>query len=243
MLIYVDNDAPVERTTDGEAPLLASYDGIEFDSDDRPSKVLHGRASFKLKISQVLCLLKEKKMLSIYFCMPPLSFVSRFCLNLSTVLLICLHFVFQLSSKCDNRLFRIRFYIPKMKKYPFLEAVSPPIRCISRSRNNRMPIIPKRSNSIGHVNISQSGLDEDTLEVLHNSLQETKSIPSLKYLRLGQDRTSATLRVNQTFESPDEECNSQTQTTNGVSIFFLPPSPFLLPPSPFPHLHFILFLC
>lgn len=43
----------MEKTNDGEAPLLTSYDGIEFASYDRPSKILHGRASFKLKISQV----------------------------------------------------------------------------------------------------------------------------------------------------------------------------------------------
>jgi len=44
----------VENTADDEAPLLASYDGIEFSSCERPSKLLLGRASFKLKISQVM---------------------------------------------------------------------------------------------------------------------------------------------------------------------------------------------
>lgn len=53
-LVYADNGAPVEKTSDGEAPLLASQDGVEFASCDRPSKMLHGHASFKLKISQVL---------------------------------------------------------------------------------------------------------------------------------------------------------------------------------------------
>lgn len=52
--MYADNGAPVEKTSDGEAPLLASQDGVEFASCDRPSKMLHGHASFKLKISQVL---------------------------------------------------------------------------------------------------------------------------------------------------------------------------------------------
>lgn len=55
-LLYADNGALVEKTTDGEAPLLASYDGIEYASCQRPSKLLQGRASFKLKISQVLVL-------------------------------------------------------------------------------------------------------------------------------------------------------------------------------------------
>lgn len=52
-LLYADNGGPVEKTSDGEAPLLTSYDGIEYASCDRPSKMLHGFASFKLKISQV----------------------------------------------------------------------------------------------------------------------------------------------------------------------------------------------
>lgn len=52
-LIYADSGEAVEKSGDEEAPLLASYDGVEFASSDRPSKLLHGRASFKLKISQV----------------------------------------------------------------------------------------------------------------------------------------------------------------------------------------------
>lgn len=53
-LLYADNGLPVEKTNEEETPLLASYDGIEFASHDGPSKLLDGRASFKLKISQVL---------------------------------------------------------------------------------------------------------------------------------------------------------------------------------------------
>ncbi|EOY13579.1 SH2 domain protein A, putative isoform 1 [Theobroma cacao] len=52
-LLYAHNRSPVEKTNDEEAPLLASYDGIEFASSDRPSKLLNGRASFKLKISKL----------------------------------------------------------------------------------------------------------------------------------------------------------------------------------------------
>ncbi|XP_052133929.1 SH2 domain-containing protein A-like isoform X1 [Oryza glaberrima] len=43
----------------------------------------------------------------------------------------------QLSSKCDNKLFRIFFSTLGMKRYPFLEAYSKPIRCISRNRTSR----------------------------------------------------------------------------------------------------------
>uniref|UniRef100_A0A0E0R2N6 SH2 domain-containing protein n=1 Tax=Oryza rufipogon TaxID=4529 RepID=A0A0E0R2N6_ORYRU len=43
----------------------------------------------------------------------------------------------QLSSKCDNKLFRIFFSTLGMKRYTFLEAYSKPIRCISRNRTSR----------------------------------------------------------------------------------------------------------
>ncbi|PAN48377.1 hypothetical protein PAHAL_9G378600 [Panicum hallii] len=43
----------------------------------------------------------------------------------------------QLSSKCDNKLFRIHFSTLHMRRYPFLEAYSKTIRCISRNRTIR----------------------------------------------------------------------------------------------------------
>ncbi|KAK4285820.1 hypothetical protein QN277_002466 [Acacia crassicarpa] len=52
-LLYADTGAPVENTTDAEAPLLVSLDGNEYSAHERPSKLLQGRASFKLKISQL----------------------------------------------------------------------------------------------------------------------------------------------------------------------------------------------
>ncbi|XP_062087248.1 SH2 domain-containing protein B-like [Humulus lupulus] len=171
-LLYLDNGEPVERTSDGEAPLLASFDGIEFASYDKPIKLLHGRASFKLKISQ-------------------------------------------LSSKCQNRLFRIRFHLPNMKTYPFFEAFSPPIRSISRNQNTRVSsTMWKRSNSAPHQ-ISQSpGVDEDMMDVDQNSSHETKPSPLSKRLRLGQDRISTTVRADPTLETLDDECNSHSRTTN-----------------------------
>ncbi|KAL6641487.1 hypothetical protein ACP70R_019668 [Stipagrostis hirtigluma subsp. patula] len=53
----------------------------------------------------------------------------------------------QLSSKCDNKLFRVHFSILHMRRYPFLEADSKPIRCISRHRTNRLLGSGKRLNS------------------------------------------------------------------------------------------------
>ncbi|KAM6584974.1 hypothetical protein CsatB_011976 [Cannabis sativa] len=171
-LVYLDNGAPVERTSDGEAPLLASFDGIEFASYDKPSKLLHGRASFKLKISQ-------------------------------------------LSSKCQNRLFCIRFHLPNMEIYPFFEAFSPPIRSISRNRNTRVSsTMSKRSNSVPHQVSQSHGVDEDMMDVDQNSSHETKPNPSSKRSKLGQDRISTTFRVDPTLEAHDDECNSHTKTAN-----------------------------
>ncbi|PQQ18720.1 uncharacterized protein Pyn_30077 [Prunus yedoensis var. nudiflora] len=159
-LVYADNGAPVEKTSDGEAPLLASQDGVEFASADRPSKMLHGHASFKLKISQ-------------------------------------------LSSKCDNRMFRIMFHMPELEMYPFLKAFSPPIRCISRNRSTRISsrLWKRPASANDQLNLSQlSGLDDETLELQHSSIHEEKTSPSSKRCRLGQD----------------DECNSHSRTANQV---------------------------
>ncbi|KAL5538299.1 hypothetical protein UlMin_045900 [Ulmus minor] len=180
-LVYLDDGKPVEKTSDGEAPLLASYDGIEFPSQDRPSKLLNGHASFKLKISQ-------------------------------------------LSSKCQNRLFRIKFHLPKMEKYPFVEALSPPIRSISRSRNTRASSITwKRSTSTIHpLNLSQSsGLDEDTLEVEQNSFHEEKPNLSSKRMKFGQDRISVNFGADRSLDPPDDECNSHARAADKVENAFI----------------------
>ncbi|KAK1362399.1 SH2 domain-containing protein [Heracleum sosnowskyi] len=71
-LLYADNETPVEKPNDAEAPLLTSYDGIEFASWDRPSKLINGRASFKLKISQ-LSSKCDNKLFSISFGIPGLA--------------------------------------------------------------------------------------------------------------------------------------------------------------------------
>ncbi|KAK0601966.1 hypothetical protein LWI29_029127 [Acer saccharum] len=157
-LLYADNGGPVEKTNDAEAPLLTSYDGIEYASCDRPSKILHGRASFKLKISQ-------------------------------------------LSSKCDNRLFRIRFEILKAVGFSFLEALSPPIRCISRNRNIRTSVICKKSPAATQpLNGSQS-FDDVSVELQKIAVHEAKPSSLSKRVRFDQEKIS-------TVEQPEGECNS-----------------------------------
>ncbi|XP_015958462.1 SH2 domain-containing protein A isoform X1 [Arachis duranensis] len=173
-LLYADTRAPVENTIDEEAPILASYDGIEFPSYERPSKLLLGRASFKLKISQ-------------------------------------------LSSKCDNRLFLIKFCVPKLGNYPFFEALSRPIRCISRSRNTRLStLVWKRSPGLAKHNLMQSsGMDDASFEHQH-PVCEAKSNPLTKRFRFGHDKISVSVKADTNVEQPDEECNSHARTTNQV---------------------------
>uniref|UniRef100_M1AAA9 SH2 domain-containing protein n=1 Tax=Solanum tuberosum TaxID=4113 RepID=M1AAA9_SOLTU len=152
-LVYSDDNTPVEKPVDADAALLTSYDGIEYASSDRPSKVISGRASFKLKISQ-------------------------------------------LSSKCDNRLFRIRFDIPKLGKYPFLEVFSRPIRCISRNRSTRATSLMLRKSSLGiHLlNRSQSPVLDDGSSDHLCIVREAKQSPSSKRVKLGQEKLCANFK-------------------------------------------------
>ncbi|KAH7276898.1 hypothetical protein KP509_39G025800 [Ceratopteris richardii] len=121
LLVYADSCVPVEKPKDdSEAPLLTTFDGVEFPSTERPIKLLHGRASFKLKISQ-------------------------------------------LSSKCDNRLFRVCFDSLNTSRYPFLRVFSRPICCVSRNRNNRVPTAPWKKPHI--VNETPWLPEESTVEM------------------------------------------------------------------------------
>ncbi|XP_039117364.1 SH2 domain-containing protein A-like isoform X2 [Dioscorea cayenensis subsp. rotundata] len=151
-LVYSDNGELVERSGDGaEAPLLTSFDGTELPSTERPVMIRHGRATFKLKISQ-------------------------------------------LSSKSDNRLFRVCFHTTHIQRYPFLEAFSQPIRCISRNRS-------KCSSEKFLKKLASAQLDEtdsptynsfeadENCEVYFQNLDqsESKCIPSSKRIKAGQD--------------------------------------------------------
>ncbi|KAF8689166.1 hypothetical protein HU200_041948 [Digitaria exilis] len=105
-LVYADNGTVVEKSRDdSEPPLLITCEGLEYPAISKPLPIIHGRALFKLKISQ-------------------------------------------LSSKCDNKLFRIQFStLHHMRRYPFLEAHSKTIRCISRNRTVRPSGSGKRVGS------------------------------------------------------------------------------------------------
>ncbi|GFQ06423.1 hypothetical protein PHJA_002786300 [Phtheirospermum japonicum] len=143
-LLYADNEAPVENTADSEPPLLMSCDGVEYASFDRPSQLINGRASFRLKISQ-------------------------------------------LSSKCDNRLFRIKFDISEIEKFPFLETLSPPIHCVSRSKNMRAAPQTCRMSSNRMNGCDSPGLGDGPMEIVPNIVREAKQSPSSKRVKLGND--------------------------------------------------------
>lgn len=56
-LVYADNGAPIQKTQDNtEAPLLVGCEGLEYPSTEKPVALFFGRATFKLKISQVFLL-------------------------------------------------------------------------------------------------------------------------------------------------------------------------------------------
>lgn len=130
-----------------------------------------------------------------------------FCIPFGFINNLNLFFPFQLSSKCDNRLFIICFRVPKLGNYPFLETSSHPIRCISRSRNTRLStLVWKRSTSA------------DGPELQH-SAHEAKASPIMKRFRLGHDKISVSVKVDPTSEQPDEESNFHARTTNQVLTF------------------------
>lgn len=100
------------------------------------------------------------------------------------------NFAFQLSSKCDNRLFQIMFDVPRLGKYPFLETLSLPIRCVSRSRSTRTASITlrKSSNRTYYGNGCESpSPDDGSMQLITNIVREAKPSPSSKRIKLGQD--------------------------------------------------------
>lgn len=172
-LLYADNYERVEDTYDAEAPLITSYNGLEYASSDIPIKFINGRASFKLKIAQ-------------------------------------------LSSRCDNRLFCIKFEIPELGGFPFFEEISQPIRCISRNRNPRAR--RKSPSGVHLVNGSLSPEHNDgSSDLLHNIVCEAKQSPSSKRVKLGQDKPFSGFNDAFTSKQPDQECNSHALTTNEVN--------------------------
>ncbi|KAF6984184.1 hypothetical protein CFC21_002226 [Triticum aestivum] len=110
----------------------------------------------------------------------------------------------QLSSKCDNKLFRIYFSTLHTRKYPFLEASSKPIRCISRGRPSRPLSAAKRTSSATvdeiHLFNNGQGLDRDgkanSCSLSHDQSSVACLHPS-KFLKVEGDGTETHKMVSQ----------------------------------------------
>ncbi|KAG6512135.1 hypothetical protein ZIOFF_030230 [Zingiber officinale] len=188
-LLYADNGSPVEKTRDdSEAPLLLSCDGLEYPSTDRPVMLLRGRATFKLKISQ-------------------------------------------LSSKCDNRLFRVCFHTSHSQRPPFFEAYSCPIRCISRNRTFKTVGFVKRSVPTTASEI-QSLKSSDGLQAIRDvygnghlkssNQSHSKFSPPSKRCKVDGYRSMGELTANETLvqtlrKSQNGRMNSCEGTDSGPS--------------------------
>ncbi|KAF9602260.1 hypothetical protein IFM89_026345, partial [Coptis chinensis] len=174
-LIYADNGNPVENPTDADAPLLTSYDGIEFASSQRPSKLLHGRASFKLKISQ------SGKLSGL---------TSPSCKRLK---LVILDFV----ETGLDKVYNFQDSDDLVRSYPFLEAYTKQIRCVSRTHNTRTSSVmgKKSSSAVSLLYEPQfTGFDDGSPEaqqsngdgeLLKSAIQGSNCSPPPKRVKLG----------------------------------------------------------
>ncbi|KAJ6835059.1 uncharacterized protein M6B38_123810 [Iris pallida] len=179
-LIYADSGTPVDKSRDdAEAPLLTSCDGLEFPSTDRPVTLLLGRATFKLKISQ-------------------------------------------LSSKSDNRLFRVYFQNTSGQKYPFLETYSHPIRCISRNRTCRPSVFGKKPFSTSpQLDETHSPEANNGYRVISDargsgpfqvsSWSELRSSPLIKRFKVGHDKSSMAFDANEVSEKDEKELKTSLE--------------------------------
>ncbi|KAG0474778.1 hypothetical protein HPP92_014464 [Vanilla planifolia] len=189
-LVYADTGVPVEKTRDNpEAPLLTSCEGLEYPSTERPVALFLGRATFKLKISQ-------------------------------------------LSSKSDNRLFSICFRTARANVYPFFEAHSHPIRCISRNRFVRPASLGKRQASASPTidrtpSPRASDKSQAILDISSNGHLQTVGFtglgtsPPSKQMKIGYEKPSRQFYANENLEQDEKKACTEAKTINGIDS---PPS-------------------
>lgn len=82
------------------------------------------------------------------------------------------------------------FNVPRLGKCPFLETLSLPIRCVSRSKTTRAASITlrKSSSKTSYGNGCESpSPDDGSMQLLTNIIREAKPSPSSKRIKLGQD--------------------------------------------------------
>ncbi|KAM3403350.1 hypothetical protein ACQJBY_006846 [Aegilops geniculata] len=129
----------------------------------------------------------------------------------------------QLSSKCDNKLFRIYFSTLHTRKYPFLEASSKPIRCISRGRPSRPLSAAKRTSSATvdeiHLLNNGQGLDRDGKANSCSPSHDQSSVACLhpsKFLKVEGDGTETHKMVSQSKQARKMVVEAQSVRTEST---------------------------
>ncbi|KAF3336046.1 hypothetical protein FCM35_KLT20553 [Carex littledalei] len=126
----------------------------------------------------------------------------------------------QLSSKSDNRLFRVFFYPFSTQRYPFLETYSQPIRCISRSKQSQRPTGSRRKHSPtplpcetpssrktsnGHVNGSTCSLKREVSREIQN---QTQTLNQNQNHNPNQHQNGGVEKFDQPEKRPKIECKT-----------------------------------
>lgn len=133
----------------------------------------------------------------------------------------------QLSSKSDNRLFRVCFHTTGTQKYPFLEAYSCPIRCISRNRTVRPSIVGRRPFSTSPlVDETHSPGGNDRPHASHDangsgpfrvsSRSDLKCSPSLKRSKVGPDISSSVVDANGVSKQDDSISKKSVEIKSNI---------------------------
>jgi hypothetical protein len=140
--------------------------------------------------------------------------------------------IFQLSSKSDNRLFRVFFYPFSTQRYTFLETYSQPIRCISRSKQSQRPtgsgrkVSPNplacetpssRKNSYGTINGSTCSLKREASREIQNQKQ---TVNQNQNQNLNQHQNGGLYKFDQSEKRPKIECKTplMQKDANGSAL-------------------------
>ena len=118
---------------------------------------------------------------------------------------------FQLSSECDNKLFCVKFNVLNVGCSPFLEAYTPPIRCIVRTSDTKKSTISWKKLPSGVHLVNGSSLPQFSVghpELIQKAVGEAITTPPLKRKKVGQDTPLPVSKVEPSEQAPDEECSS-----------------------------------
>ena len=111
------------------------------------------------------------------------------------------------------------FYIPELGNHPFLEALTPMIRCISRTSNTTMSTITWKKLPSGVHLFNGSTSPQHAVELQQKSSCETRSNPPSKKVKLGEDTPMEDTEADTSMQQTEEECNSCKVPENMVRMF------------------------